>query len=339
MSKPFAWLEGWDAELIHNEPIRVVGIDLGTTVSTVTEVFWTPGSGEEPVATVKEIPQSIHNAPDKITDLVPSVVALVNGQEFVGTGAQILRGTQSVGLRIGTDLWAETKNVIGTRKTYPNAPEGYQTPKDIAARILKFLIEAVKLDDPSNIDRVVITVPASFQSTQRKDTIEAAKEAGIDIQSGDLMDEPVAAFLDFMVQHPEFAASLQGFQRFMVVDFGGGTCDVALLQVRRDPQGGALKIFRKGVSRFHRIGGADIDQVIVHKILIPQIIEQNNIDPRDLNYDIKKRVIEPVLMGTAEILKKKLSDIITQRIKLGTFVENDPVLVVNLPNTIKIETK
>jgi molecular chaperone DnaK (HSP70) len=41
--------------------------------------------------------------------------------------------------------------------------------------------------------RVVVTVPASFQAAQRLATMEAAKLAGIEISSG-VLDEPVAAF-------------------------------------------------------------------------------------------------------------------------------------------------
>jgi hypothetical protein len=98
------------------------------------------------------------------------------------------------------------------------------------------------------IDRVVITVPASFQLTQRKDTIKAAELAGIELKGQDLMAEPVAAFLDFLTWSKGEALSAKKVNRVMVVDFGGGTCDVALLQLTKSDVGN-LEVASKGVSR------------------------------------------------------------------------------------------
>jgi len=60
------------------------------------------------------------------------------------------------------------------------------------------------------------------------------------------------------------------------------------------------------VSRFHRLGGSDIDQSIVHKVLIPQLCAQNEIEPHSLGYQDKFRHIGPSLIGLAESLKVKL---------------------------------
>lgn len=57
------------------------------------------------------------------------------------------------------------------------------------------------------------------------------------------------------------------------------------------------------VSRYHRLGGGDIDAAIVYDVLIPQLCEQNGLDPFDLNYADKKMLIEPAFLGLAESLK------------------------------------
>ena len=324
-------------EPISTEPVRVVGIDLGTTISTLTEIVWDPESGEPPVATLREIPQMLLGGGEKAFDLVPSEVALINGEMFVGTGAARMWSNPEVELRPGINSWSKTKNYIGTRKTYPTAPEGYRTPREIAAVILRFLNEAALLDDPMPISRVVVTVPASFQLTQRQDTLDAADQAGLTLRPGDLLDEPVAAFLDYMVQFTGDISQGKNTQRVMVVDFGGGTCDVALLQLRKQADGGFL-LARKGVSRFHRIGGSDIDDVIAHDILYPQFLEQNGLDALEFKYAEKSRSILPRLARTAEALKKKLSDAVNHKISLGNFDPDVDDVEVSLPAPVHIRT-
>jgi molecular chaperone DnaK (HSP70) len=253
MTAPFSWMSAWDKKPVIDRPIRVIGIDLGTTNSTVTEIVWSPNSSEPPVTNLIQIPQETTNG-QIVFDLVPSVVASHDDKIFVGTGAQRLRSSTAL-LGRNKQIWWDTKNEIGTRRIYAGAPEGFRTPWEIAAKILKFLNEAAIDESEMPIDRVVVTVPASFQLTQRKDTINAAKTAGIELKGQDLMAEPVAAFLDFLTWSKGEALSAKKVNRVMVVDFGGGTCDIALLQLTKSDAGN-LEVANKGVSRFHRIGGS-----------------------------------------------------------------------------------
>ena len=335
MSVPFSWMSSWDKKPIVDRPIRVIGIDLGTTNSTVTEIVWSPNSGEPPVANLIQIPQETTNG-EFVFDLVPSVVAIHEDKTFIGTGAQRLRSSTAL-LNRNKQIWWDTKNEIGTRRVYTGAPEGFRKPKDIARQILEFLNEAAIDANEMPIDRVVVTVPASFQLTQRKDTIESAKAAGIDLKGQDLMAEPVAAFLDFLTLSKGDALSAKKVNRVMVVDFGGGTCDIALLQLTKGDKGD-LGVASKGVSRFHRIGGSDIDDVIAFEVLLPKFLAQNEIQPFELNYKQKRDNILPVLASLAEVLKKKLSDKVNMQKKLGQFDEKDGSLSVSLPAPTQINT-
>ena len=149
----------------------------------------------------------------------------------------------------------------------------------------------------------MVTVPASFQAAQRNDTIRAAELAGLRPAGGDLLDEPVAAFLDYLVEHgAELAARLTEAKTLVVFDFGGGTCDVAVFRLRRFRQGRRGRRMA-GDSRYHRLGGCDIDAAIVHEALVPELCRQNEINPADLSFDDKKLRIEPALLGLAEMLK------------------------------------
>jgi molecular chaperone DnaK len=72
------------------EPLRVLGIDLGTTNSTVAEIRWEPGDADAPQVRCLEVLQPTRQGPH-IGELVPSVVALHDGQVWVGEGAKDLR--------------------------------------------------------------------------------------------------------------------------------------------------------------------------------------------------------------------------------------------------------
>ena len=290
-------------------PIRAIGIDLGTTNSTVTEVVWDPQSGDQPTVRCLEIEQSIPRGSEYTHHLVPSVVAIIGGELFIGEGAKRMIGN---GASHPRNVFYNCKNDIGLRRTYHQAPEGYRSAKEIAGKILAFLRDAAQthyVDEPQS---VTITVPASFQMTQRNDTLEAARIAKIDVVGGDLLDEPVAAFIDYLISHQ---GDFHKTGNLLVFDFGGGTCDIGVFRI--DPE--RLEISELSVSRYHRLGGSDITTAIVHQVLIPQLIEQNDVQPNDLSYTDRKLRLEPALLGIAEALKTQLCEEINRLQRLGLY--------------------
>lgn len=325
---------------IVDRPVRVLGIDLGTTNSVMTDIVWDPQAGGEPSITVIEVPQKIRQdgvASELNRELVPSVVALVDGVELVGEGAHRLRSDLlSAGLAPNASIWWEQKNWMGTSRSYPAAPEGYRTPKEIAARILSHLMEAVRDDGGLPIDRVVITVPASFQITQRADTRDAAAAAGIALESGDLLDEPVAAFLDHLSSEGLETLPAKERSNVMVLDFGGGTSDVALLQVTR--KGDAIDVARRSVSRFHRVGGGDLDIAIANEVLLPRLLEEHGIKPFEFNFKQKRDFILPALSSLAEKLKIKLSQEVKRLESLDKLPADPGDVQVQLPTPFTFRT-
>lgn len=317
-------------------PVRVLGIDLGTTNSVVTDIIWDPTSGDDPVVSILDVPQSIHPAGEVIRELVPSVVALVDGNEYVGEGAHRLRSQVGHnGLVSDRTIWWEQKNWIGTQRAYPSAADGYRSPRDITARILEHLRISALDATPRPIDRIVLTVPASFQLTQRKDTVEAAILAGLELTEGDLFDEPIAAFLDYF-SHEDLESILSGPRtRVMVVDFGGGTCDVALLLVENSD---GIRVARRTVSRFHRIGGGDLDMAIANEVLLPRLLEENGVKPFELDFLQKQNYVFPALASLAEQLKKKLSSEFTRLRALGKAPEDESLIRVELPVPMAINS-
>ncbi len=299
--------------------VRVIGIDLGTTNSVVAEIVWDPNRGEPPAVKCLEVVQETPFG-NYVHTLVPSVVAIADGKVWIGEGAKRLRADAR--LRRNRDIFYECKNEMGVRRTYHLAPEGFRCAAEISARILDFLRRAYLEADPKEPDRVVVTVPASFQLPQREDTFRAADLAGIPLQSGDLLDEPVAAFIDYVIRHREAVEELlHGEKNLLVFDFGGGTCDVAVIRLFVQPADRTLAASPLAVSRYHRLGGGDIDAAIVHQVLIPQLIQQRNLQGNELDYEARKLYIEPALLSVAEALKTGLC---TELNRLRKFSQPDP---------------
>jgi len=265
------------------QSIRVSGIDLGTTNSTISEAIWEVGSALLPKVQCLEVLQPTMEG-EYTHVLLPSAVAIHNGKIFIGEGAKRLRSRASeFRLTRNKDLYYECKNDIGNRKTYHRGPAGFQSAAEIGGKVIGFLYQAAMEANERKPDRVVITVPASFQAAQRMDTLRAAELAGMKLADGDLLDEPTAAFLGYLFTHVQEMAAQFARQRTLVVfDFGGGTCDVAVFRLHRPAGGsGQFNVEHLAVSRYYRLGGGDIDAAIVHEVLIPQLCQQNDINPID----------------------------------------------------------
>ena len=302
-----------------SRPIRVAGIDLGTTNSTTPEILWTPQQPGSLKTRCLEFPQRCANGQWVRSTLVPSVVAIQDDGVFIGQGAKHLRSRcLELGLAQNQDLFYECKNDMGIRKIYTRAPEGFRSAAEVSGKVLGFLHDAIKNESQVAISRTVVTVPASFQVAQRKDTLQAARLAGIDPDACDLLDEPVAAFLDYlMLNREDFKQQAGQYKKLLVFDFGGGTCDVAIFSLYVPEEGFPVRIFPLAVSRYHRLGGGDIDRAIVHEVLIPRLKTLNDLSRFDLSYDDKKEYLEPALLGIAEELKVQLCDEINRLHRQG----------------------
>lgn len=286
------------------QPVRAIGIDLGTTNSTIAEIVYDPASPVLPEIRCLAVEQETDGR-SWWSPLVPSVVAIHEGRELVGEGARRLRPLfRRNGLIDKGNFFSSCKDDMGLKLTYQMAPGGYRSAAEISGRLLDYLYQAVLQDKPLEPDCVTVTVPASFQTAQRDDTIKAAALADMYLGGGDLLDEPIAAFINYLHEKAENTLVPPGdTKNLLVFDFGGGTCDVAILKLSCDEETKQICAALVAVSRYHRLGGNDIDRAILYDVLLPQIIKQNNLTRSSLDYEMKKQIIEPGFIGIAEQLK------------------------------------
>lgn len=285
------------------------GIDLGTTNSSVA-IFdsWALRSNDR-LLEVSMVPirQSTRTGVTESV-LFPSIVAEVfPGEWIAGEGAKEARG---LGLRKDRRVFYSTKSEMGLGREpyYPfAASDRFDSPYKIAGQILASLCAAVREQFGEDALRnVVVTVPASFQVAARKDTLRAAALAGISLSEQSLLDEPNAAFLDYIlsVAHGEsFPLDLTAPTVVLVVDFGGGTCDVSVLRLQTESQSGRLRLANLAISRYERLGGDNIDIAIAEQVLLPELLRQNGVAGLDLSWAEKKNYVFPQLLPVAEALK------------------------------------
>lgn len=104
---------------------------------------------------------------------------------------------------------------------------------------------------------VVITVPASFDEAAREFTLEAAHEAGFD-QQLTLLEEPLAAFYSWLVQHEhDWQEHVKPDDLILVCDVGGGTTDFTLISLKEAE--GSPRFERLAVGDHLILGGDNID--------------------------------------------------------------------------------
>ena len=271
---------------------RAVGIDLGTTNSAVAVL-----EGGEPTI--------IANAEGGRT--TPSVVAFSkNGEVLVGEVAKRQavtnadRTLRSVKRHMGTD-W-KTSDIDG--KAY--------TAQEISARILQKLKRDAEAYLGESVTDAVITVPAYFDDAERQATKEAGEIAGLNVLR--IVNEPTAAALAYGLDKGKED------ELILVFDLGGGTFDVSLLEVGKDPEDGFSTIQVRATSGDNRLGGDDWDDRIVQHLLTTV----KNSTGVDLSKD---KIAMQRLRDAAEQAKKELSSASSTNISLQylSMSENGPI--------------
>ncbi|RYZ00987.1 MAG: molecular chaperone DnaK, partial [Comamonadaceae bacterium] len=110
----------------------------------------------------------------------------------------------------------------------------------------------------------VLTVPASFDDGARELTLQAAALAGLG--KVHLIEEPQAAFYDWVYAHrTDLAEQLAATRRLLVVDVGGGTTDLTLIEVALDAAG-RPQLTRTGIGDHLMLGGDNMDLALARWI-------------------------------------------------------------------------
>ncbi|MEA9566757.1 molecular chaperone HscC [Xanthomonas sp. WHRI 8932A] len=156
-------------------------------------------------------------------------------------------------------------------------------PEELSALILRSLIADAEAALGSKIEEAVISVPAYFSDAQRKATRVAGELAGIRVER--LINEPTAAALAYGLQERG------GEGRVLVLDLGGGTFDVSLLEMFD----GVVEVHASAGDNF--LGGEDFLEVLVEGFCAEHRLDAAKLAPGD-SAQLRRRL---------EQLKRELS--------------------------------
>lgn len=288
-----------------------VGIDFGTSTTVVSFAALT---NENTIfCDTLHLSQKEADGATTEAELLPTVIAISDsGKLLVGQGAYSLKGNPDY--VFGENIWHSFKMELGKDlgpRWYNSRQSKIKSPQDATKMFFKYLrkqVEKACKDNglSTNIDYAV-SIPASFESNQRKDLLDALEANGIPMTGKTLIDEPNAAFMGYInhdYEQKKIVFSKAYNPKVLVFDFGAGTCDISIIEIGIGNNG--LKTRNISISQFTELGGNDIDRYIAWNFLLPKFLEKNGKGEDDFTMK-QMEVIVNQLLGIAENLKKEAS--------------------------------
>ncbi|XP_068441070.1 heat shock 70 kDa protein 13 [Clinocottus analis] len=230
---------------------KVIGLDLGTTFCSVG-VFH-PGSGDVEVIADEEGRKSI---PSAVSFTATAVLAGHEAVELADSNPQntVYDAKRFIGKLFEPQVLEQesarypfkvinnngsAEFLLSTNHTFTVSPEF------IASRLLLKMRKMAERQLDVHIQKAVISVPAEFDERQRNFTVRAANLAGLEILR--VINEPTAAAMAYGLHKVDVF-------NVLVVDLGGGTLDVSLL----NKQGGMF--LTRAMAGNNKLGGQDFSQ-------------------------------------------------------------------------------
>lgn len=267
---------------------KVIGIDLGTTYCSVG-VFHA-GTGEVKVIADSSGHQSI---PSMVSFTENDVYAgyealeladsnpqntIYDAKRFIGkifTPEELERESDRYPFKV---LYKEGEAVysIKTNETFTVTSEYISS--QLLLKLKKMAEEYLGLP----VSKAVISVPAEFDQRQRNYTVKAANLAGLDILR--VINEPTAAAMAYGLHKVDV-------YNVLVVDLGGGTLDVSLL----NKQGGMF--LTRAMAGNNKLGGQDFNQRLLQYLYDSIYTTYGSLPPRKEEIHRLRQSVEAVKLN------------------------------------------
>jgi len=267
--------------------MTVIGIDLGTTNSCVAIM-------ENGTARVVENSEGARTT--------PSIVAWTDREQLVGQAAKrqavtnpehtIFESKRLIGRRfddpsVASDIKTLPYKIVRADNgdAWVEARGKHRSPAEVSAQVLVKMKETAETYLGKPVTQAVITVPAYFNDAQRQATKDAGRIAGLEVLR--IINEPTAAALAFSMDKGSDG-------KVIVVDAGGGTHDVSVLDIGS----GVVEVLSTNGDT--HLGGADFDARITD-YLAQEFLRDQGVDLR------KDKMAVQRLREAAERAKIELS--------------------------------
>ncbi len=215
------------------------------------------------------------------------------------------------------------KRFLGNRR--PMRIRGEErSATEVTSEIFRAILAAIERSTEPHASPVnaLLTVPADVPDEQIKNVLNAAKNAGLaieDLETNEfVIDEPTAAAMHYLYKRQE-SAPQESTELVFIYDFGAGTLDCSLVEIKQGKGGIKLRVLATSGNR--RLGGDDIDLALAQSVaaqlakkshydLWPVLAKESELD--DLGNKNPQRYQEAVALRrhfrqVAERLKIELS--------------------------------
>ena len=269
-----------------------VGIDLGTTNCVLS---WVRLDAAAPQASVFPVPQIVDRGTIEARTSLPSFTWLATPAEAEAGAGNLPWCTGHdfvVGEYARRQAAEQPDRTVGAAKSWlcHHAVDRHSrilpwqsadtvtkiSPVEASTRYLQHMVsawDAEHPDAPLSKQKVVLTVPASFDPVARELTREAAVHAGLPDDLV-LLEEPQAAVYAWLQQMGDsWRETLAAGETLLVCDVGGGTTDLTLIDVV--DEGGNLELRRRAVGDHLLVGGDNMDLLLAWTAA--QLFEQQGI--------------------------------------------------------------
>lgn len=216
--------------------VSYFGIDFGTTNTSVVQIF------------VDEYDKKVIHLGENGDNPFSSIVAIPkNGNQPLMFGEEVRK--RRLELSKTHYVYLSMKSFLGTDKEFIAENKSYSAT-DIVESFLKYIKSYIKEHYQLNIHQASFSYPIDFPSKARKELYKSA--IGAKIIPNNFINEATSAYI---------ANREQGrlFSNAMVIDWGGGTLDISVLEI------GKSKISELCIVG-EKIGGDDIDLAIAKQI-------------------------------------------------------------------------
>lgn len=275
------------------------GVDFGTSTSLV---------GESTTFAPRIIPLG------SIDPWLPSVFGRDGTDSFAGERADLLPEQQTV---------RSIKRAISRGQHVVTINDGVQDVELQADDVIRSVLSMIRISaaeqglDLSDEGAVRLGCPAMWTGPQRHRLLRLAQDAGLPVGDSTLIDEPIAAGVAWVNEMVRSNRSVVG--KVLVFDMGGGTLDVAVLDVEARPG------FQPAISVQSAVGrdeaGDGLDEAITRDLIIKY---------RDAGFDLPPGLegvrLSRVILQKARQAKIELSDLFETSIVIEALYGDLPPL-------------
>jgi molecular chaperone DnaK (HSP70) len=229
---------------------RHIGIDFGTT-STAVAIY--DGTDDPQIIVLPDISKPMRSE-KKQDKPIPSIIYFEDHDAFT-IGNEVLRKNKLHSPQ--TFRWMKTTIVEDLHDSPRHICDGVRlSNKDAAGQFLSHIIRSIG-EYVGTFDSLCLTLPVHSFHNYQEWLSATALDCGV--QTPMFIDEATAAAAGYSI-------TLNTGDKFMVVDFGGGTLDISIVQKIKVPRSESSAISVLGISGTS-LGGRDIDNWILQKAL------------------------------------------------------------------------